>query len=99
MDLRAKIEETFLAPVGCALMARDTRIVERDGWYQVITPSSGSVSGAAGVTGRRGSHVPRPRFVRAIGQSLRAIRDITSSAKRFIPSSFLSSGAPPRPWP
>ena len=45
MDLRAKIEETFLAPVGCALMARDTRIVERDGWYQVITPSSGSVSG------------------------------------------------------
>jgi GNAT superfamily N-acetyltransferase len=45
MDLRARIEETFLAPVGCALMARDTRIVERDGWYQVITPSSGSVSG------------------------------------------------------
>jgi len=45
MDLRAKIEEAFLAPVGCALMARDTRIVEREGWYQVITPSSGSVSG------------------------------------------------------
>jgi GNAT superfamily N-acetyltransferase len=45
MDARAKIEETFLAPVGCALMARDTRIVERAGWYQVITPSSGSVSG------------------------------------------------------
>ena len=45
MDLRTKIEETFLAPIGCALMARDTRIVERDGWYQVITPSSGSVVG------------------------------------------------------
>ncbi len=45
MDLRARIEETFLAPVGCALPARDTRIVERDGWYQLITPSSGSVSG------------------------------------------------------
>jgi GNAT superfamily N-acetyltransferase len=45
MDHRATIEETFLAPVGCALMAHDTRIVERDGWYQVITPSSGSVSG------------------------------------------------------
>ncbi len=45
LDLRARIEETALAPVGCALPARDTRIVERDGWYQVITPSSGSVSG------------------------------------------------------
>lgn len=45
MDQRAKIEETFLAPVGCTLAARDTRIVERDGWYQVITPSSGSVVG------------------------------------------------------
>lgn len=45
MDQRAKIEETFLAPIGCAVMARDTRIVERDGWYQIITPSSGSVSG------------------------------------------------------
>lgn len=40
-----KIAETFLAPVGCTLMARDTRIVERDGWYQVITPSSASVQG------------------------------------------------------
>ncbi|MBZ0237726.1 MAG: GNAT family N-acetyltransferase [Deltaproteobacteria bacterium] len=45
MDQRTKIEETFLAPIGCALMARDTRIVEREGWYQVITPSSGTVSG------------------------------------------------------
>jgi GNAT superfamily N-acetyltransferase len=45
MDLQAKIEETFLAPVGCVMMASDTRIVEREGWYQVITPSSGSVAG------------------------------------------------------
>lgn len=45
MDERARIEETFLAPIGCHLMAQDTRIVEREGWYQVITPSSGSVSG------------------------------------------------------
>jgi GNAT superfamily N-acetyltransferase len=45
MDLRAKIEETCLAPIGCALMARDTQIVEREGWYQVITPSSGSIAG------------------------------------------------------
>lgn len=27
------------------MAARDTRIIERDGWYQVITPSSGSTQG------------------------------------------------------
>lgn len=52
MDLRTKIEETFLAPVGCTLMAHDTRIVERDGWYQVITPSSRSLSGNEVVVSR-----------------------------------------------
>jgi hypothetical protein len=37
-----KVEEVFLAPVGAVLAAPDTRIIERDGWYQVITPSSPS---------------------------------------------------------
>lgn len=45
MDRESRIAETFLAPIGCALAARDTRIVERDGWYQIITPSSRTVSG------------------------------------------------------
>src|SRR5436190_2018043 len=45
MDRDAKIAEAFLAPVGCVLPAHDTRIVDRDGWYQVITPSSGSTLG------------------------------------------------------
>lgn len=40
-----KIEESFLAPVGSEVLSRDTRIVERDGWYQTITPSSGSTLG------------------------------------------------------
>jgi GNAT superfamily N-acetyltransferase len=52
VDLRARIEATFLAPVGCTLPSRDTRIVERDGWYQVITPSSGSVVGNEVVVSR-----------------------------------------------
>jgi hypothetical protein len=52
MNRDAKIAETFLAPVGCALIARDTRIIERAGWYQVITPSSGSVSGNEVVVSR-----------------------------------------------
>ena len=40
-----RIAETFLAPVGSVLASYDTRIVERDGWYQVITPSTGSTHG------------------------------------------------------
>jgi len=35
----AKIEEVFLAPVGSAFGNR-TIVVERDGWYQLITPGS-----------------------------------------------------------
>jgi GNAT superfamily N-acetyltransferase len=35
----AKIEEVFLAPVGTAFGNR-TIVVERDGWYQVMTPGS-----------------------------------------------------------
>jgi hypothetical protein len=45
MDRSEKIEETALAPVGSALVSRDTQIVERDGWYQVITPSTKSTQG------------------------------------------------------
>lgn len=37
-----KLRETLLAPVGSALEWPDTRIVERDGWYQLITPSTRS---------------------------------------------------------
>jgi hypothetical protein len=37
-----KLAEVALAPIGTVLAARDTRIIERPGWYQVITPSSGS---------------------------------------------------------
>ncbi|MGE0403853.1 MAG: hypothetical protein AB7T06_44510 [Kofleriaceae bacterium] len=37
-----KLAETLLAPVGATLRFPDTRIVEREGWYQIITPSSGS---------------------------------------------------------
>jgi len=45
MDSAQKIEEVFLAPVGATLTSHDTRIIERDGWYQVITPSSGAIHG------------------------------------------------------
>lgn len=45
MDRSAKIEETFLAPVGSALVSNDTQIIEFDGWYQTITPSSGTTQG------------------------------------------------------
>jgi hypothetical protein len=45
VDTEHKILEVFLAPVGTMLASRDTRIVERDGWYQVITPSSGTSQG------------------------------------------------------
>jgi hypothetical protein len=45
MDVTERIEETVLAPVGSALVSRDTEIVERDGWYQVITPSTKTTQG------------------------------------------------------
>lgn len=45
MDSAQKIEEVFLAPVGAMLASHDTRIIERDGWYQIITPSSGTIHG------------------------------------------------------
>jgi GNAT superfamily N-acetyltransferase len=40
-----KIAESFLAPVGSGLPAVDMRIIERDGWYQTITPSTRSMQG------------------------------------------------------
>jgi GNAT superfamily N-acetyltransferase len=33
------LRETFMAPLGCEFRTRDTRVIERPGWYQVITPS------------------------------------------------------------
>ena len=33
------LRETFMAPMGCEFRTRDTRVIERPGWYQVITPS------------------------------------------------------------
>ncbi|MEO7734287.1 MAG: GNAT family N-acetyltransferase [Kofleriaceae bacterium] len=45
MDGDARIREVFLAPVGTLVAARDTQVIERDGWYQVLTPSSGSYHG------------------------------------------------------
>jgi hypothetical protein len=33
------LRETFLAPMGCEFRTRDTRVIERPGWYQLITPS------------------------------------------------------------
>jgi len=40
-----KIEECFLAPVGAALLCNDTQVIARDGWYQTITPSTGTTQG------------------------------------------------------
>ena len=45
MDSAQKIEEVFLAPVGATLASHDTRTIVRDGWHQVITPSSGAIHG------------------------------------------------------
>jgi len=33
------IAETFLAPIGTAFLTGDTEIIERPGWYQIVTPS------------------------------------------------------------
>jgi GNAT superfamily N-acetyltransferase len=51
---RDKIEESVLAPVGSEVLADDTRIIERDGWYQTMQPSSGSVVGNEVVYSRLG---------------------------------------------
>ncbi len=40
-----KVAEAFLAPVGSSLPAPDLRVIERDGWYQTITPSTKSIQG------------------------------------------------------
>ncbi|MGE0868329.1 MAG: GNAT family N-acetyltransferase [Kofleriaceae bacterium] len=45
MDLQERITEACLAPVGSMLPTRDMRVIEREGWYQLITPSSGSAIG------------------------------------------------------
>lgn len=45
MDRAHLVEETFLAPVGCAVLSADTQVIEREGWYQVITPSTRSTQG------------------------------------------------------
>ena len=45
MELADKIAESFLAPLGLMLPAADMQLVERDGWYQVITPSTKSTQG------------------------------------------------------
>lgn len=45
MELADRIAESFLAPLGSMLPAADMRVIERDGWYQVITPSTGSTQG------------------------------------------------------
>lgn len=45
MERDDTIAETFLAPIGCALLSRDTQIIERPGWYQLVTPSTGTSQG------------------------------------------------------
>lgn len=45
MERHDKIREAALAPVGSALLSPDMRVVERDGWYQTIKPSSRSTVG------------------------------------------------------
>lgn len=45
MELADKIAESFLAPVGSGLPAADMQVIERDGWYQTITPSTRSLQG------------------------------------------------------
>lgn len=40
-----KVAECFLAPIGSSLPAPDLRVIERDGWYQTITPSTKSPQG------------------------------------------------------
>jgi GNAT superfamily N-acetyltransferase len=37
--------EVFLAPIDAVITARDTRVIDRPGWHQVITPSAQSTHG------------------------------------------------------
>jgi GNAT superfamily N-acetyltransferase len=39
-----KLRAAMLGPKGCHLLRADTRVVERPGWYQLITPSDPSPS-------------------------------------------------------
>jgi hypothetical protein len=39
-----EVFRVFTAPMGCEIRNRGTRIVEREGWYQVITPGSKNTS-------------------------------------------------------
>lgn len=45
MNQAEKVAESFLAPVGSMLPADDMRVIDRDDWYQVTTPSTKSVQG------------------------------------------------------
>jgi hypothetical protein len=45
VELADKISESFLAPVGSELPADDMQVIAREGWYQIITPSTKSVQG------------------------------------------------------
>lgn len=45
MDPRARLEEVALAGVGSMIDTPDTQAIERPGWYQLVTPSSGSSIG------------------------------------------------------
>ncbi|HEY5925565.1 MAG TPA: GNAT family N-acetyltransferase [Kofleriaceae bacterium] len=56
MDQADKVAESFLAPVGSMLPADDMRVIERDGWYQIITPSTKSVQGNEVVYSRVAAH-------------------------------------------
>jgi hypothetical protein len=68
MDRSEKIEEAVLAPVGSALLSRDTEIVERDGWYQVITPSTKSTQGNEVVLSRIAAHEVDGVVLRTVDQ-------------------------------
>lgn len=52
VDREEKIAESFLAPVGSEFPSPDTRVIARDGWYQTITPSTGSTMGNEVVVSR-----------------------------------------------
>jgi GNAT superfamily N-acetyltransferase len=38
-------QATLNAPIGSHLERKDVRVIERDGWFQLISPTSGSASG------------------------------------------------------
>jgi GNAT superfamily N-acetyltransferase len=61
-----KVAECFLAPLGSSLPAPDLRVIERDGWYQTITPSTKSVQGNEVVFSR----VPAADAERAVRETI-----------------------------